>query len=82
MLQDVSAAILVVGQILDSIRSTKLDKNVGRKAAVLINVAVAVVLSLRCAAASPSRRAKDIFGDAQVVAPLATFLKVRSFPHG
>jgi hypothetical protein len=76
VLQDPSTAVRVVVQTIESVRSTKLEKNAGRKAAVVINVAVAVALSLRCATANLSRRAKDIFGDEQVVSLLSSFLKV------
>ena len=77
VLQDPPTAVRILTQIIESVRSTKLEKNAGRKAAVVINVAVAVALSLRCVTANSSRRVKDIFGDEQVVPLLSSFLKVR-----
>jgi HEAT repeat-containing protein 5 len=78
VVQDVPSASRVVTEVLESVRSAKLDKNAGRKAAVLMNVSVAFVLSLRLATVNSSRRGKDIFGDARIVATLSSFLKVRS----
>ena len=63
--------------MLELVRSTKFEKNSGRKAAVLINVAVALVLSLRHAGTSQLRRARETFGSSHVASLLSSFLKVR-----
>ncbi|KAF7337120.1 Clathrin-coated vesicle protein [Mycena venus] len=75
-LQDLTSTIKILTLLVESVRSPKLEKNAGRKAAVFINAAVAVVLALRQAMASTqSRRAKDTLGSAQVTALLSPFLK-------
>ncbi|KAJ6526020.1 clathrin-coated vesicle protein [Mycena capillaripes] len=75
-LQDLTSTIKILTLLLESVRSPKLEKNAGRKAAVFINAAVAVVLALRQAMASTQgRRAKDTFGSPQVTALLSPFLK-------
>ncbi|KAJ7675207.1 armadillo-type protein [Mycena rosella] len=75
-LQDLASTVKIVTLLLESIRSPKLEKNAGRKAAVSINAAVAVVLALRQAmTTTQSRRAKDTFGNSQVTSLLAPFLK-------
>ncbi len=79
-LQDLTSTIKILTLLVESVRSPKLEKNAGRKAAVFINAAVAVVLALRQAMSSTqSRRAKDTFGSTQVTALLSPFLKVRAF---
>jgi hypothetical protein len=76
-LQDLSSVTRTVTQILELCRSPKFDKNSGRRAAVLINVAVALVLSLRHIGKSQLRRAREIFGSSQVGSMLSSFLKAR-----
>ncbi|KAJ7472591.1 clathrin-coated vesicle protein [Mycena latifolia] len=75
-LQDLTSTVKIVTLLLESVRSPKLEKNAGRKAAVFINAAVAIVLALRQAmATTQSRRAKDTFGSSQVTTLLSPFLK-------
>ncbi|KAJ7637580.1 clathrin-coated vesicle protein [Mycena polygramma] len=75
-LQDLTSTVKILTVLLESVRSPKFEKNAGRKAAVFINAAVAVVLALRQAMASThSRRAKDTFGSTQVTSLLSPFLK-------
>ncbi|KAJ6577043.1 clathrin-coated vesicle protein [Mycena vulgaris] len=75
-LQDLTSTVKIVTLLLDSVRSPKLEKNAGRKAAVFINAAVALVLALRQAmATTQSRHAKDTFGSSQVTTLLSPFLK-------
>lgn len=75
-LQDLTSTVKIVSLLLDSVRSPKLEKNTGRKAAIFINAAVALVLALRQAmATTQSRRAKDTFGSTQVTTLLSPFLK-------
>ncbi|OCH91331.1 clathrin-coated vesicle protein [Obba rivulosa] len=71
-MQDLSLTAKTVGQIVDSGRSPKLEKNAGRKAAVTINTAVALVLTLRQAT---TPRARNVLGDSQVTSLLSAFLK-------
>jgi hypothetical protein len=79
-LQDLTSTVKILTLLLESIRSPKLEKNTGRKAAVFINAAVAVVLALRqIMASTQSRRAKDTFGSTQVTTLLSPFLKVCIF---
>ncbi|KAF7308406.1 Clathrin-coated vesicle protein [Mycena chlorophos] len=72
-LQDLATTTKIVTLLVDSVRSSKLEKNTGRKAAVSINGAVALVLALRQAMAT--RRARDTFGSSQVTSLLSSFLK-------
>ncbi|KAJ7500292.1 clathrin-coated vesicle protein [Mycena galericulata] len=75
-LQDLASTIKIVTLLLESVRSPKLEKNAGRKAAVFINAAIAVVLALRQAMTTTQfRRAKDTFGSSQVTTLLSPFLK-------
>jgi hypothetical protein len=77
-LQDLAAASRIVSQLVDSVRSVKLEKNTGRKSAVSINAAVALVLALRQATMSHFRHTRETLGSSQVTSTLAPFLKVRS----
>ncbi|KAJ6560948.1 clathrin-coated vesicle protein [Mycena sp. CBHHK59/15] len=75
-LQDVTSTIKIVTLLLESVRSPKLEKNAGRKAAVTINAAVALVLALRLALSpAHSRRTKNTLGSSQVTSLLSPFLK-------
>lgn len=75
-LQDVTSCKAVVKDVLDSTRSPKLEKNSGRKAAVVVNSTIAIMLTLRIATSSSSRQARDSFGSAQIGELLSSFLKV------
>ncbi|KAJ7193893.1 armadillo-type protein [Mycena pura] len=74
-LQDLTSTVKIVTLLLESVRSPKLEKNAGRKAAAFINAAVALVVVLRQATATQARRAKDTFGSSQVTTLLSPFLK-------
>ncbi|KAI0717727.1 ARM repeat-containing protein [Cerioporus squamosus] len=71
-LQDVTQTTRVITQLLGSVGSTKLDKNTGRKAAALVNIAFAVVFTLR---QGTSNSARQVLGNSQVTTPLSGFLK-------
>lgn len=75
-IQDLTVVTRTITQLVDSVRSPKMDKNSGRKAAVLINSVVAIARALRCAMESHSRQAKETLGHSQVTTPLASLLKV------
>ncbi|KAF7366601.1 Clathrin-coated vesicle protein [Mycena sanguinolenta] len=75
-LQDLASTVKILTLLLDSVRSPKLEKNTGQKAAIFINATVALVLALCHAMASAQfRRAKDVFGSTQVTTLLSPFLK-------
>ncbi|KXN85058.1 HEAT repeat-containing protein 5B [Leucoagaricus sp. SymC.cos] len=74
-LQDLSSTIKFIQQVLEFVKSPKLDKNMGRKSAVFVNATVALVLALRHATATQFRQAKETFGSSQVTALLSPFLK-------
>ncbi|KAJ7767277.1 clathrin-coated vesicle protein [Mycena metata] len=75
-LQDLTSTAKIITLLLESVRSPKLEKNGGRKAAVFINAAVAIVLALRQAMGTvQARKAKDTFGSTQVTTLLSPFLK-------
>jgi HEAT repeat-containing protein 5 len=75
-LQDLPSVSRVIDQLLDSVRSSKLDKNIGRKGAVLINAAVALVLAFRFATTHHFRQSRETLGNTQVTSVLSPFLKV------
>lgn len=74
--QDLTTVTRTITQLVELVKSLKLDKNSGRKAAVLINSVVAIARALRCAMESHSRQAKETLGHSQVTTPLASLLKV------
>jgi HEAT repeat-containing protein 5 len=63
--------------MIDSVKSPKYEKNVGRKAAVEFNGVIAILLAMRQAMASPSKQVREVFGNIHVTTPLSSFLKVR-----
>lgn len=75
--QDLATTTRTVSQLVELVRSPRLDKNAGRKAAVVINASVAIVWTLRYASVNHYRQAKETLGHAQVTTILAAFLKVR-----
>ena len=75
-LQDLTASIKIITQLVEFVRSPKLEKNVGRKAAVFINATIALVLALRNATVSHFRQARDTFGSTQITSLLSPFLMV------
>lgn len=76
-LQDLSSAVKYIQQVLEFVKSPKLDKNNGRKSAVFINATVALVLALRHATVTHYRQARETFGSPQVTTLLSPFLRVR-----
>lgn len=77
-LQDLPSTQKIISTLLENVRSSKLEKNVGRKAAVWVNTCVAIVLTLRVATSSQSsfKQAKEIFGSSTVTSLLSPFLMV------
>jgi HEAT repeat-containing protein 5 len=75
-LQDLSSMTKTVAQLMEATASAKAEKNSGRKAAVLANSAVALVLAFRKATAH-SRQLAETLGSPNVSGPLADLLKVR-----
>lgn len=78
-LQDLTSTTRIISQLLDSVRSPKLEKNAGRRAAVSVNAAVALVLALRHATTAHFRQTRETLGSSQVTSVLSPFLKVNSF---
>lgn len=74
-----NATSRALSELLEVVKSPKLDKNVGRKAAVTMNAAVALVLALRATTAGGGKSGKDTLGSVQVSTSLASFLKVPLF---
>ncbi|KAI5895636.1 ARM repeat-containing protein [Schizophyllum commune H4-8] len=74
-LQDLPTTVRIVTELLEYARSPKLEKNAGRKAAVFINSAVAIVMTLRVITANSTRQTRDVWGSAQVTSLLSPFLK-------
>lgn len=63
--------------LIESCRSSKLDRNAGRKAAVLVNVAIALTRMLRIATETGGRKSRESIGNPSVVSPLSELLQVR-----
>jgi HEAT repeat-containing protein 5 len=74
-LQEPPALLKTINQLSDAVRTPKMDKNVGRKAAAYVNAVVAILMALR-GAMQGTRQAKDNLGRPQVVTALSAFLKV------
>lgn len=77
-LQDAASSAKVINEVVESTRSAKLDRNSGRKAAVLVNGTVAIALALRVATTSHARRCRDTIGSSSASSVLSSFLKVSS----
>ncbi|GAB1525330.1 hypothetical protein RhiTH_008488 [Rhizoctonia solani] len=73
--QEHSSVYSNVQFLIESCRSPKLDRNAGRKAAVLVNTAVALTRTLRIATETGGRKARDNIGNPTVVAPLSELLQ-------
>ncbi|KAF8630901.1 hypothetical protein AX17_005259 [Amanita inopinata Kibby_2008] len=74
-LQDLTITTRTINALLESVRSQKLDRNVGRKAAVFVNAVVAIVLALRNAmSVTHTKQARDALGNSQVTNLLSPFL--------
>ncbi|KAG0706406.1 armadillo-type protein [Suillus ampliporus] len=73
--QDLSTTLRTISHLIESNRSPKLEKNAGRRAAVMVNSVVAVVWTLRVSMISHHRQAKDTLGHSQVTSALGAFLK-------
>ncbi|KAI0277285.1 clathrin-coated vesicle protein [Russula aff. rugulosa BPL654] len=74
-LQDSASAGRLITFMIDSVKSPKYDKNIGRKAAVQVNAAIAILLAIRQAMTSPSKHVREVFGSTAVTTPLSSFLK-------
>ena len=74
-IQDQDSAARAVKELVDSTRSSRLDRNAGRRAAVLINANIALCLALR-AATSNVRQGREALGNSKVTSTLSGFLKV------
>ncbi|CAE6356393.1 unnamed protein product [Rhizoctonia solani] len=73
--QEHSSVYSNVQFLIESCRSSKLDRNAGRKAAVLVNTAVALTRTLRIATETGGRKARDNIGNPTVVGPLSELLQ-------
>ncbi|KAG1837702.1 armadillo-type protein [Suillus subalutaceus] len=73
--QDLSTTLRTINHLIESNRSPKLDKNAGRRAAVMLNSVVAIVRTLRVSMISHHRQSKDTLGHSQVASALGAFLK-------
>ena len=81
LLQDSQSAAKMVGLLIESVRSPKLERNVGRKAAVFVNAVFSILATLRLASGGNMRQARDVLGNPQVSGSLGDFLKVCNDPQ-
>lgn len=77
-LQDIPSASLTISHVIQCVRSSKLERNLGRKSAVFINATVALLFALR--KGSQLRNTREVFGSTRVASTLADFVKV-SYRH-
>jgi hypothetical protein len=75
VIQDLATIERFVSLVINSVRSPKLDRNNGRKAAAYINACTAFSVALRLGM-QDHKHARDTFGTPQVIQILASFLKV------
>ncbi|KAH0586658.1 hypothetical protein H2248_007874 [Termitomyces sp. 'cryptogamus'] len=73
-LQDLTSTARIITQLLESVKSPKLEKNSGRKAAVYINATIGLLLALRQATTSHFRQTRETFGSTQITSLLSPFL--------
>ncbi|KAG8856911.1 hypothetical protein FRB96_006174 [Tulasnella sp. 330] len=73
-LQDVSSASHTISHVVQSVRSLKLERNLGRKSAAFVNAAIGLLLSLRNG--SHVKASREVFGNTKVATTLANFIKV------
>lgn len=66
----------IISEVVDAVRSNKLDKNSGRRAAVFVNGTVALSLALRTASTQQARQSRDTLGNSQISSTLSTYLMV------
>jgi len=74
-LQELPSTVKYIQQVLELVKSPKLDKNVGRKSAIFVNVTVSFVLALRYVAATQIKQARETFGSSRVTTLLSPFLR-------
>lgn len=74
--QDLASATKSITQIAQSLKSSKLERNHGRKSAITTNAIAALLYSLR--KGTQSRQSREVFGSSQVATTIADLLKVRS----
>lgn len=76
-LQELTNSIRTLNTLLEAVRSSKLEKNIGRKFAVTVNASIAIVLALRSAMSSThAKQARDVLGSTQITNLLSPFLMV------
>lgn len=73
--QDLATVERFVAQVIDHARAPRLERNIGRKSAVTINVSTALVLALSNGSQNV-RHARSTFGTAQVGNVMSAFLQV------
>ncbi|KAF8727621.1 hypothetical protein AX14_007205 [Amanita brunnescens Koide BX004] len=74
-LQELTNSIRTLNTLLEAVRSSKLEKNIGRKFAVTVNASIAIVLALRSAMSSThAKQARDVLGSTQITNLLSPFL--------
>ncbi|EGN94850.1 hypothetical protein SERLA73DRAFT_171234 [Serpula lacrymans var. lacrymans S7.3] len=73
--QDLASTTRTVSQLVETVRSSKLEKNAGRRTAMFVNSVIAIVQSLRHAMTSHYRQARETFGSSQITSVIAPFMK-------
>ena len=81
LLQDPQSAAKTISLLIESVRSPKLERNVGRKAAVFVNAVFSILITLRLASGGNVRQAREVLGNPQVSGSLGDFLKVCNGSH-
>ena len=82
LLQDPQSATKMIGLLVELVRSPKLERNIGRKAAVFVNAVFSILMTLRLANGGNMRQAREVLGNPQASGSLGDFLlKVCNSSH-
>lgn len=74
--QDSSSILSMLSQMTEFGKSSKLEKNTGRKSAIAVNSTVAILRMLKVVGHSTSRQARSNIENPSVIAAIAVLLKV------
>ena len=75
LLQDPQSAAKTISLLIESVRALKMERNVGRKAAVFVNEDFSILVTLRLASGGSVRQAREMLGNPQVSGSLGDFSK-------
>ncbi|TDL16333.1 clathrin-coated vesicle protein [Rickenella mellea] len=74
-IQSQASCSRIMNELVQSVKSPKLEKNSGRKAAIFVNASIALALTLENAMTNHFRQSRETMGSPLVSSTLAAFLK-------